>query len=88
MNSTAGDRVVATFARPLAPTRRSNLATYSIPNIPATAGIVSTENEATAVQTLTAGLTYQMTQEIYNPSGTSTWDAANTGTRIFVYGPV
>ncbi len=88
MNSGAGDRVIAQFQQAIGIGTLSNQATYSIPNIPATAGVVSVENETSTVQVLTAGTAYRFSMSLFNPSGSSSWDATNTGSRLFVYGPV
>ncbi len=90
MNSAAGDRIVASFSRvPPGIDTVSFQYTGPISNPAAIPGqSVFVGNETATAQQLTAGITYRMSINSENPSGTSAWDGTQTNTFLNVIGPV
>jgi hypothetical protein len=90
MNSAVGDRIVATFSR--APPGTDTVSfqyTGPISNPAAIPGQqVFVGNETSTMQQLTAGITYRLSINSEDPSGTSSWDGASTNTFLNVVGPV
>ena len=89
MNSALGDRVQIDFSRVPPGTDTSSFQdTGPIANPPAVIGQrVSVTNATMTSQQLNTGISYRVTVNSQDPSGTSAWDASQTNTFVEVYGP-